>query len=169
MVRSTTSFRLSVLLLAFAFVVPGVLAQQGPPKTGGQPSMLSSSDVSDQELNKVAKVAVKTQMATRKDRRKLRRDMKKKYGNPQEMDSTQKAKARQEIRKKQMAMRKKTMKTLQKEAKKEGMEASKVQRVLQSARKDSTLKKRLETAMREEAKSQRPKSGGPKMKGGSGQ
>ena len=161
MVRSTTSFRLSVLLLALAFLVPGVLAQQGPPQTGGQPPMLSSSDVSDQELDKVAKVAVKTQMATRKDRQKLRRDMKKKYGNPQEMDSTQKAKARKEIRKKQMAMRKKTMKTLQKEAKKEGLEASKVQRVLQSARKDSTLKKRLETAMREEAKSRRPK-----MKGG---
>lgn len=165
MVRSTTSFRLSVLLLAFAFAVPAVLAQA--PRTGGQPKMLSSSDVSDQELNKVAKIAVKTQMATRKERRKLRRDMKKKYGNPQDMDSTEKVKARKEIRKKQMAMRKKTMKMLQKEAKKEGMKASKVQRVLQSAQKDSTLKKRLETAMRKEAKSRRPK-----MKGsgsGSGQ
>ena len=163
MVRSTTSFRLSVLLFALAFAVPAVLAQG--PQTGGQPEMLSSSDVSDQELNKVAKIAVKTQMATQKERQKLRRDMKKKYGNPQEMDSTQKVKARKEIRKKQMAMRKKTMKTLQQEAKKEGMEASKVQRVLQSARKDSTLKKRLETAMRKEAKSQRPKMKG----GGSGQ
>ncbi|PSQ95596.1 MAG: hypothetical protein BRD55_10200 [Bacteroidetes bacterium SW_9_63_38] len=160
---------MSVLLLAVAFVVPGVLAQA--PQTGGQPKMLSSSDVSDEEINKVAKIAVKTQMATRKERQKLRRDMKKKYGNPQQMDSTEKAQARQEIRKKQMAMQKKTMKTMQKEAKKKDMDASKVQRVLQSAQQDSTLKKRLETAMREEAKSQRPQRKGPGMKkgGGSGQ
>lgn len=161
--RSSTPFRLSVLLLALAFVVPAAFGQA--PKTN-KPKTLSSSDVSDEEINKVAKIAVKTQMATRKQRRKMRQDMKKKYGNPQQMDSTQKAKARKEIRKKQMAMRKKTMKVLQKESKKEGMEAMKVQRVLQSARKDSTLQQRLRKAMKKEAKAQRPNMKGGRKKGG---
>jgi hypothetical protein len=158
--RSLTSIRLGVLALALALVAPAALAQA--PQTS-QPEMLSSSDVSDEQLDTVAKIAVKTQMATRQQRMKLRQDMKKKYGNPQDMDSTQKAQARREIRKKQMAMRKQTMQTLQEEAKKEGMKASMVQRVLQSARKDSTLKQRLQKAMKAEAQARR--SG---MKGGQG-
>lgn len=153
------SVRFGVLALALAMLVPAAVGQMPQQQKG---KTLSSSDVSDEEINKIAKVAVSTQMATRKDRMQMRKDMKKKYGNPQQMDSTEKKKARREIRKKQMAMQKKTQKIMKKEAKKQDIKPKMVQQVLQSARQDTTLKQRLQTAMKKEAKAQRP--GG--MKGG---
>lgn len=165
--RSLTSVRFGVLALALAVIAPTAFGQMQQQ----QGDMLSSSDVTDEQINKIAKVAVSTQMATRKDRMQMRREMKKKYGNPQQMDSTEKKKARKEIRRKQMEMQKKTQKIMQEEAEKESIEPQMVQKVLQSARQDSTLKKRLQKAMRKEAKKQQPKGmrGGPQggQKGGS--
>ncbi|MFB6098700.1 MAG: hypothetical protein ABEK84_06250, partial [Salinibacter sp.] len=81
-------------------------------------------------------------------------DIKKKYGNPQQMDSTQKAKARKEIRRRQMKMRKKQMKIMRQKAKKEGMTPKMFQKIMRSARQDSTLKKRLQTAMKAQMQKQ---------------
>lgn len=162
-IRLLTPARVGVFVLALAFCATVAVGQMPTPDSM---QTLSSSDVSDQQVQKVARIAVATQMSVRKDRMKFRRDMKKKYGNPQEMDSTQKAKARREARKKQMAMRKKQSKVMQQEAKKEGLDPMRVQSVLRSARQDSTLKKRLQTAMKAEMKKQQSKMGGGKMQGG---
>ncbi len=120
----------------------------------GQAETLSSSDVSDEEVQKVATVMMSVQAATREDRMQMQKDMKQKYGNPQEMDSTQKAQARKEMRKRQMAMQKKSMKIMQKEAKNEDMDPNRVQTILRSAQQDSTLGKRLKQAMQEQMKQQ---------------
>jgi len=157
MLRSTSSLRLGVIAFALALVAPlayGQMPQQGNAQT------LSSSDVSDEQVQKVARIAVTAQMSTRQERMQMRKEMQKKYGNPQEMDSTQKAQARREMRKRQMAMRKKTMQVMQKEAKKEDMQPQRVRRILRSARQDSTLGQRLQQAIKAEAKRQRSSMGG---------
>jgi len=85
--------------------------------------------------------------------------MKKKYGNPQEMDSTQKANAKREMRKQQMKMRKQQMKMMQQEAQKEDMDPAMFRRIMRSAQKDSTLQKQLQQAMQSQMKQQRPPQG----------
>jgi hypothetical protein len=134
----------------------------------GNAQTLSSSDVSDEEVQKVASIMMTVRTSTRADRMKMRKEMKQKFGNPQEMDSTQKAQARREMRKRQMAMRKKTMKIMQQEAKKENMDPQRVQTILRSVRQDSTLQQRLRKAMKSQMKQQAP-SGGAPQGGGSGQ
>ncbi len=164
--RSLTSFRLGILTLALAFCAPlafGQMPQQGNAET------LSSSDVSDEEVQKVARIMMTVQSSTRQDRMKMRKEMKQKYGNPQQMDSTQKAKAQREMRKRQMAMRKKTMKIMQKEAKKENMDPQRVQTILRSARQDSTLQQRVRKAVKSQAQQQSPSMGGGSQGGGPGQ
>ena len=160
--RSLTPLRIGLFVLALAFFAPLAFGQmpQGNQKT------LSSEDVSDEELQKAARIAMKAQKSTRKDRMKMRKDMKKKYGNPQEMDSTQKAKARREMRKKQVAMQKKMRKVMQKEAKKEDMNPKRVNMILRSTRQDAELKKRFKKAMQSVMKNQRSEMGGGKKQGG---
>lgn len=118
--------------------------------------LLSSADVSDEQVQKAARIAVSVQMATRQDRMRIRKEMKKKYGNPQQMDSTQKARARKEMRRRQLKMRKKQMKIIQREAKKEGMTSQTFRTLMRSAQQDSTLQKRLQTAMKAQMKQQQP-------------
>ena len=163
--RSTSSLRLGVLTLALALFAPLAFGQM---PQGNSQNMLSSSDVSDEQVQTVARIAVTAQMSTRQERMQMRKEMKKKYGNPQQMDSTQKAQARREMRKRQMAMRKKTMQVMQKEAQNEGMDPKMVQRVLRSARQDSTLGKRLQKAIKAEAKRQRSSMGGQQGGGNPG-
>jgi membrane-associated HD superfamily phosphohydrolase len=167
MFRSTSSLRIGAFVLAFALCAPFALGQM--PQQGNSQS-LSSSDISDEEIQKVASIAVSAQMATQEERMKMRKEMKQKYGNPQEMDSTQKAQARREMRKRQMAMQKKTMQAMRKEAKSEDMDPKRVQRILQSARQDKTLGKRLQKALKAEAKRQRgqQRMGGGNSGGNSG-
>jgi hypothetical protein len=83
---------------------------------------------------------------------KMRKQMKQKYGNPQQMDSTQKAKARKEMRRQQMQMRKKQMQMMQQEAEKEGMSPQMFRRIMRSAQQDSTLKKEIQAAMKAQMK-----------------
>jgi len=111
---------------------------------------LSADDVSDEQLQKVARIAMSVQQGTRADRMQMRKDMKEKYGNPQQMDSTQKAKAQKEIRQRQMKLKKKQMDIMQKEAEKEGMETKQFRQIMRSAQQDSTLQKRLRTAMKKQ-------------------
>jgi len=160
--RSLTPLRLGLFVLALAFCAPLAFGQmpQGNQKT------LSSEDVSDEEIQKAARIAAKARMSTQKDRRKMQKNMKKKYGNPQEMDSTEKAEMRREVRKKRMAMQKKMMKAMQKEARKENMDPQRVTLILQSTRQDPELGKRFKKAMKAEMKKQRSKMGGGKKKGG---
>jgi hypothetical protein len=145
--RSLTSFCLGLVALAFA-----ASAAVGQMPRSDTTNMLSASDVSQEEIQTAAQIAVAVQGPMRKDRMKLRRDMKKKYGNPQEMDSTQKAKAKREMRSRQMKMRKKQMRLIQKEAKKADMDPQRFQKIMRSARKDSSLQKQIQVAMKAQMK-----------------
>lgn len=143
-------------MLAFALCAPAAVGQM-PQADSTQ--MLSSSDVSDEQVQKAARIAVAVQMAMRPAMMKMRKEMKAKYGNPQAMDSTQKVKARKEMRRRQMEMRKKRMKVMQQEAEKEDMEAQMLMRILRSARQDSSLQKRIQSAMKAEMKERRSQMG----------
>lgn len=143
--------RIGLVVVAVAVFAPSAFGQMVQPDSS---QLLSSSDVTDQQINKAARILVAVQKSAQKDRKKLRQDMQNKYGNPQQMDSTQKAKARNEMRRRQMKMRKKQMKVMQKQAKKEGLNPKLVQRIMQSARQDSTLGARLQKAVKAEMKKQ---------------
>lgn len=146
------TLRRSVLVVVAAAVfAPSAFSQMAQPDSS---QLLSSSDVTEQQLNKTARIWVAIAQSARKDQKKLRQDMENKYGNPQQMDSTQKAKARNEMRRRQMQMQKKQMKLLQQQAKKEGLNPKLVQRIMQSARQDSTLGARLKKAVQAEMKKQ---------------
>ena len=83
--RSFKTLRTGLLVLAFALLAPMALAQM--PQQG-QNKTLSSSDVSDEEVQKVARVLITARQSTRQMQMQKRREIKKKYGNPKEMDST---------------------------------------------------------------------------------
>jgi O-methyltransferase involved in polyketide biosynthesis len=76
------------------------------------------------------------------------------------MDSTQKAEATRKMRKRQMTLRKKQAKIMQQEAKKEGINPKRVQRIMRSTRQDSTLQQRLRQAMKAKMKQQGQMGGG---------
>lgn len=158
--RLVSPLRAGLLLLAFALCAPAAVGQM--PQ--GNQEMLSSSDVSDQQIQKVAQIIVTARMSTRAEMQQMRKDamaMKKKMA---QMDSTQKAQARREFRKRQMALRKKQMKAMQEAAQEEGMEMQMIRRIMRSSRQDSTLQTRIDSAMKAEMKERRSQMGG-----GSGQ
>jgi len=164
--RLNSSLRFGGVALALAFFAAPLAFGQMPQP--GQSQTLSSSDVNDEEVQKVARIMMSVRMATRQDRMQMQKEMKQKYGNPQEMDSTQKAQARREMRKRQMAMRKKSMKIMQKEAQNEDIDPQRVQTILRSAQQDSALGKRLKQAMQQQMKQQRGMPGGGQGGGQSG-
>ena len=120
------------------------------------PQTLSASDVNDEELQTAASIALSVQMSTRQDRIKMQKEMKEKYGNPQQMDSTQKAEAQKEMRRRQLEMQKKQMKIMQQQAEAEGMEPKRFRAIMRSAQQDSTLRTRLQQTMKEQMKAQQP-------------
>jgi transcriptional regulator of acetoin/glycerol metabolism len=132
----------------------------------GNTETLSSDEVSDEQVQKVARIVLAARQSTRQMQMEKRREMKKKYGNPQQMDSTKKAQAKREMMKHQRKVRKKQMKALQQQAKKEGMNPKMVRRIMTSAQQDSTLQQRLRKAMKAEMK-QRSQMGGGNQGGGS--
>jgi len=138
--------------IAFALSAPGASGQmpQQPDTT-----TLSASDVSQEQVEKAARIATTIQSSMRAQQMKMRKQMKRKYGNPQEMDSTQKANAKREMRRRQMKMRKKQMKMMQQQANKEGMSPKMFRRIMRSAQQDSTLKKKIQAAMRAQMKQKR--------------
>lgn len=131
-------------------------SQQDGPRQMPKSKTLSSSEISDEQIQKTARIVAAVRMGTQEDRMKLRKDIKEKYGNPQQMDSTQKAQARKEMQRRQMQMQKKQMKLLLQEAKKEGMDPQTVRTIMRSAQQDSTLRKRLQRAMQAQMKKQQP-------------
>lgn len=149
--RLPTSLRAGLFLLAFAFVAPVAFGQMPQPDT----TQLSSSDVSDQQVNKAAQIAVALQQSGRQMRIEMQKQMRSKYGNPQEMDSTQKAQMRKERRSQMQQMRKEQMKMMQQKTQEVGLSPQMFQQIMRSARQDSTLRKRLRTAMKTQMKQQR--------------
>lgn len=141
-------------LFAFALAVtaPAALAQMPQQDTT---ETLSASDVSQAQIETAARIATTVQSSMRAQQMRMRKQMKQKYGNPQEMDSTQKAKARKEMQRQQMQMRKKQMKMMQQQANKEGMSPKMFRRIMRSAQQDSTLKKKIQAAMRAQMKQKR--------------
>lgn len=132
----------------------GQQGRAGQMQRPGQSQTLSASDVSEEQIQTAARIAVSIQSGTQEDRMRIQKEMQKKYGNPQQLDSTEKQKAHKEMRRRQMELRKKQMEILQKEAKKEGMEPQMFQRIMRSAQQDSTLRTRIRTAMKDQMKQQ---------------
>ena len=155
--RLLKSSCVGLFALALAFSAPAAFGQmpQQPDTT-----TLSASEVSQEQIDKAARIAAAVQSSMRAQQMKMRKQMKQKYGNPQEMDSTQKANARREMRRQQMKMRKQQMKMMQKEAQKENMDPQMFRRIMRSAQQDSTLKKQIQQAMRAQMKQQQPQGGG---------
>lgn len=149
--RALTPLRTGLFVLAMALCTSAAFGQVQQPQPDTS-QLLSESDVSQEQIQKAARVAVAVQMATRADRMKMRKELQQKYGNPQQMDSTQKAQARREMRQRQMKMQKKQMKLMQKEAKKASLDPKFFQRLMRSAQKDSTLRTQVRTAMKAEMK-----------------
>jgi hypothetical protein len=146
--RSLSTARTGILALALAFIAPAVFAQGGPGGgMGGPTETLSSEDVSEEEVDAAAEIIVAMQM----QRQQMRTDMREKYGNPQEMDSTQRREARTEIMQKRQAL-------MEKKTEEEDLSADRLGLIMKSARKDSTLRKRVRTAVQEKRKA---RMGGP--------
>jgi hypothetical protein len=147
--RVLKSSCIGLFALALAVSAPVALAQmpQQPDTT-----TLSASDVSQEQVQTAARIATTIQSAMRAQQMKMRKQMKQKYGNPQQMDSTQKAQARKEMRRQQMQMRKKQMQMMQAEAEKEGMSPKMFRQIMRSAQQDSTLKKDIQAAMKAQMK-----------------
>lgn len=147
--RSLASFCIGLLVLVLS--APAAVGQMPQPDT----STLSASDVSQEQVQSAARIAVTIQSSMRAQQMKMRKQMKQKYGNPQQMDSTQKAQARKEMRRQQMEMRKQQMKMMQQEAQKENMDPAMFRRIMRSAQQDSTLKQQIQQAMKTQMKQQR--------------
>jgi len=156
--RVLKSFCAGLFALAIVFSAPVALGQMPQQDTT---VTLTADDVSQEQIQKAARIAATVQTSMRAQQMKMRKQMKQKYGNPQQMDSTQKAKAKKEMRRRQMKMRKQQMQMLQEEAEKENMDPKMFRRIMRSAQQDSTLKKELQTAMKAEMKSRQPQGGGP--------
>jgi uncharacterized membrane protein YgaE (UPF0421/DUF939 family) len=154
--RSLTPIRIGLLALAFAFFAPSAFGQMPQPS---QSQTLSSSDVSDAQLEKVARILSAVRSSTGQEQMKLRKDAMSLRKKMAEMDSTQKAQARRKMRKRQMSLRKKQMRIMQKQAQKEGMKAQMVQKIMRSTRQDSTLQQRLRQAVKAQMKQQAPMGG----------
>lgn len=155
--RVLKTFCLGLIGLVVAFSAPAALGQMPQPQP--DTSTLSASDVSQEQIDKAARIAATIQTSMRTQQMKMRKEMKQKYGNPQQMDSTQKAQAKREMRRRQMKMRKQQMKMLKQEAQKENMDPKMFRRIMRSTRQDSTLKKKIQSAMRAEMKKRQPQGG----------
>jgi len=130
---------LSVGLLALAFALVGPVAY-GQGNMGGQggPS-ISPSDVTDDQIQSVARIVVAMQQIQQKYRQQ--------YGNPQNMDSSKVAEVRRKLMKEQQQV-------MSKKVKEEGMSVQKFQQIMQTARRDSTLRTEMRSAIMEMRKQQ---------------
>lgn len=139
--------RIGILAFALACIAPAAFAQGGPGGMGGTTETLTSDEVSDQEIDAAAEIIVAMQM----QRQEMRREMRKEYGNPQEMDSTQRREARSEIMQKRQAL-------MQEKTEEEDLSAQRLGLIMKSARQDSTLRERVRTAVQ---KKRQERMGGP--------
>jgi len=136
--------RVGLVALLLAVFAPIVSAQTLPDRpTGSGPAPLSSSDVSDAEVESAAEIIVSLQMQEA--------EMERKYGEPDDMTKQQLRQVQQEtMRERQLLLQKKTLE--------EDLDAGRLELIMISAKKDSTLHRRMRTAM-EEAKEKKRREG----------
>jgi hypothetical protein len=134
MTRSMFRFHVvAVLACAFVVWVPATGAQPLPEQpTESRPAPLSSSEVSDDEIESAAEVIVSMEIQ--------RAQLEKKYGDPKNMSTAQRRKAQREIvRERQALMQKKTTE--------EDLDAGRLELIMVSARRDSVMHQRVKAAM----------------------
>jgi hypothetical protein len=109
------------------------MAQPLPEQpTESKPPPLSSSEVSDAEIESAAEVIVSMEMQ--------RAQLEKKYGEPEDMTTEQRRKAQREImRERQILMQRKTVA--------EDLDAGRLELIMVSARRDSVMHERVRAAM----------------------
>lgn len=147
------SLRIALLSLALAFAAPLAYGQGGPGGSGSP--QMSPSDVSDDQIESVARVVVALQQ--------LQAQFRQQYGNPQNMDSTQVAQARRQMMQEQRRV-------MQEKAKEQGMTPQKVTQIIQVARQDSTLRTEMQAAIQkvQQEKQQEMQGGDSSGSGNSG-
>ena len=111
-------------------------------------SLLTSSDVTAKELNQVAEITMATRVAVQGKRGKIMSDLKDKYGSMSKMDSTQKSQAQLELEERRQDLRGKMKKIFKEKANARAISTDRVIQILKSARHDSTLRSRLQSAMK---------------------
>ena len=131
--RLIATLRTGLLALVLVLAVPAASAQ-----TGSAPDSLASEDVPDAEIEAAAEIVVAMQM----QQQRMRQEMRQQYGNPQAMDSTQRRQARKELRQERRAM-------MQQKTEEEGLSPQRLSSIMNSARRDSTLRERMQTAVQE--------------------
>jgi len=131
--RLIAPLRTGLLALVLVLAAPAAFAQ-----TGSAPDRLASEDVPDEEIEAAAEIVVTMQM----QQRRMRQEMRQQYGNPQAMDSTQRRQARREIMQEREAL-------MQQKTEEEGLSPQRLNLIMNSARRDSTLRGRMKTAVQE--------------------
>ena len=148
--RLIATLHTGLLALILVLAAPAAVAQ-----TGSTTDSLASEDVPDAEIEAAAEIVVAMQM----HKRRLAQEMRQRYPSPQAMDSTQRRQARKELRQERRAM-------MQQKTEEEGLSPQRLSSIMNSARRDSTLRERMQTAVQEarQEKMGRP----PRMPRGSG-
>ena len=131
--RLIAPLRTGLLALVLVLAAPAAFAQ-----TESAPDSLASEDVPDAEIEAAAEIVVAMQM----QQQRMRQEMRQQYGNPQEMDSTQRRQARMEIRQERQAL-------MQQKTEEESLSPQRLNLIMNSARRDSTLRARMKTAVQE--------------------
>jgi hypothetical protein len=153
MIRFSSFLRVGLLAIAVTVGVPTAAAQMLPDDpVGNGPAPLSSGEVSDAEIESAAEIVVTMEVQ--------RRQLVQKYGNPGELTRAQRRKVQREImRERQALMQKKTLE--------EDLDAGRLELIMISARRDSTLHDRVRTAI--EKKKREKQDELTKAQGASGQ
>lgn len=125
--------RAGLAALVLAVFVPTAHAQMLPDRpTGSGPAPLSSSEVSDAEVESAAEIIVSLQMQEA--------EMEQKYGEPDDMTKRQLRQVQQEtMRERQLLLQKKTLE--------EDLDAGRLELIMISAKKDSLLHRRVRAAI----------------------
>jgi len=131
--RSLSRFCAAFLACLLTVGASAVLAQPLPEQpTESKAPPLSSSEVSDAEIESAAEVIVSME--------RQRAQLEKKYGEPEEMTTEQRRKAQREImRERQLLMQRKTVA--------EELDAGRLELIMVSARRDSVMHERVQAAM----------------------
>ena len=131
--HSLSRFCAALLVGLLAVGAPVAMAQPLPEQpTESKPPPLSSSEVSDAEIESAAEVIVSMEMQ--------RAQLEKKYGEPEDMTTEQRRKAQREImRERQILMQRKTVA--------EDLDAGRLELIMVSARRDSVMHERVRAAM----------------------
>lgn len=132
--RSPCCLRTGCLVLVLALLVSGAYGQDTTRNAGPSPS-----DVTDDQIQSAARVMVAMQ--------KLRDRYEKKYGNPQELDSSKVQAVRRRFRKEQQTI-------LQQKIEEVDITEEEYRQILRRTRRDTTLRQKMRAAVLEARKEQ---------------